>query len=425
MLFCWLPDPEHYAHPRLSWFVQFTFGVAFQHMFRVEHDLPDGYRVPPGAMVVSNHLRDTDAQIVGTTLGQGKGVRIRGELPYFAMREDLFQRGALANLVYACPRPFIHVLRLVPMNWVFANVRTLPMRRLREFTWHDTLRDLCGAGMGARDPATVFNARGLRELRGCLRRVPARIDAIHPWRMGPLRVAHWGLRRLQLQVLRELAPGFRATVERQLAAMAAPLDAGYHLYFAPEGGVSMDGHFGRVRAGTWRIGRMLAAPLVYVPLTLTYDPLRPGRTRVILRRGEPLRGLDVNDSRAVAARIRQALLAGRVVTPSHLLAYFLATHPHAFATHELVHWVDNALALMHGQQLEIDAIFQRMPLAGLVEQRLRWLRRKRVVRRGRSHWHNNCPPAMAPGWHHPAAIVRYLANALAEFAPALVKALPT
>lgn len=339
------------------------------------------------------------------------------------MREDLFQRGGLADLLHACPWPLARLLRLVSLKWFFGHVRTLPMRRLREFTWQDTLRELVRAGLGPSDPAAVFNARGQAELRCCLGSLPARVDAINPWRMGPTRVALWGLRRLTVQTLRQVAPGFRAVVARHLQDFVRRLDAGHSVYFAPEGHVSVDGGLGRIRAGTWLLGRMASVPLVLMPVTLSYDPLCRGRARVVVHAGDMLRGLDFDDPSAFVREVRHAILTHRVVTPSHLLARFLCVRDTPFTARELTDWMETAKQVTQDAGLALDPVFARMTTDALVDERLDWLRRKHLVGRQGNVWHNRWAADTPPGWRQATRLVRYLSNALEEFSPGLAKVL--
>lgn len=423
MTFRWLPDSDKYAHPRFSWLLQCAFDVVLERMFRIEHDLPPDFRPPTGTLIVSNHLRDSDALILGALVFHRQGVHIRGALPYFAMREDLFQDGALANLLYACPRPLTRVLRLVSLRWLFGNVRTLPMRRLREFTWHDTLRELVRVELGPSRPDEVFNARGLRELRRQLPELPERVDAIDPWRMGSMRVGRWGLRRLTREARQRVAPDFRATVTQHLDTLTRRLDAGDCVYFAPEGHVSLDGRFGRIRAGTWRLGRMTSRPLNVLPMTLSYDPLGPGQTRVIVRVSDMLEGLDTNDPRLLSRTVKSALCARRVVTVSHLLAQFLCVRTTSFTARELVDWLDHAKHATTSAGVELDPLCARTDTDALVAERLRWLRRKHLLTRKDGVWHNRWDRDTPPGWLNTGATVRYLANALADLAPDLARVL--
>ncbi len=423
MSFRWLQDPEGYEHPRLSWLIEIMFALVLGWLFRVEDDVPQAYESARGCLLVSNHQRDSDAPILGRLMFRRRGLHLRGPLPFFAMREDLYQREGLANLLSAGPPALVHLLSWIPLRWLFVNVRTYPMRRLREFTWHDTLRELKRAGLGGADPGDVFNARGRRELRQYLDALPKRVDAINPWKLRRMRVAHWGLRRLQLGTLRRIAPGFRETVTQQLHFFAHQLDAGHNVYFAPEGHISMDGRFGRIRAGTWRLGRMTAQPLRLLPFAISYDPLGPGRTRVVVFHGDSLDDMDFGDTRAFAQRLRCELMTHCAVTPSHLLAHFLSFRDTPFGVHELAAWMRQAVVRARQAAIPVDPLFDRVVLDKLVDERVRWLGRKRLVWATRGKWQRRWSPETAPSWTRAEGMVRYLADSLSDFAPDYARAL--
>ncbi len=419
MTFRWLPGADQYAHPRLTWLAMLCFDLVLERLFRTEHDLPEGFRLEPGSMVVSNHLRDSDAPLLGRLLFDRRGMHMCGPLPFFVMREDLYQREALANLLYACPWPWIRLLGLIRLRWLFCNVRTFPLRRLREFTWHDTLRELCRAGMGGLDPAQAFNARGLRELQRHLGTpLPGRVADLDPWRLGRMRVAYWGLRRLRLETLRRLAPAFRDTVEVQLRLFAQALDAGHHVYLAPEGRVSEDGRFGRVRAGTWRLPGLAKGPVPVVPFALSYDPFGSGRVRVLVRMGRPLRGLDPQDGGHFAAAVKASIVRLRVVTVSHLLAAFLCGREAPFRAEDLIGWLRYAMQAVRSAGVSLDPLLERQPVPLLVRERLQWLRSRRLAACRDGVWTSCCPADVAPTWLSRKGMVRFLANAFADLVPA-------
>ncbi len=412
----WLPDPGCYRHPWLSWLFACLFDTVLRGMFRVEHDMPRAFRMAAGTLVVSNHLRDADGPLIGTLLCDRRGVHVRGHLPYFALREDLFQREAMANLLHGLPVRLLRLVAGIRLGWFLDNARALPMRRVREFSLHDVLRELSRAGLGGADPAGVFNRRGQREMRQHLGELPSRVDAIDPWLLGPRRDAWWGLRRLSLSALRQLAPGFRRTVAEQLQRFAGLLDDGHTVYFAPEGSVSRDGRMGRIRAGTWRLVGMTATAPPVLFFVLSYDPFVTGRTRVIMRTHQWTR-CPALDPGSLGAAIRVEIRRRRVVTPSHLLAWFIAHHPDSFGSGELVAWLERAVSLLPGDGPELDVLLSSGPAARLVDERLHWLRRKRIVRHRRGHWHNTWVADTAPGWKSVAAQVGYMANAFADMAP--------
>jgi hypothetical protein len=424
VIFRWLPDPDRYAHPRLSWAIMWSADLALHAVFRQERRVPPGSEPPPGTLVGSNHLRDCDVPILATVLCRRDGMHLRGVLPFSAMREDLLQRDALARLLSAWPRPLARLAGGIGLGWFFRAVRAVPMRRLREFSVDDTLRALRVAGLGARDPATLFNVRGRREVAGQLGALPARLTDIAPRRLGRLQFAPWGLRRLQLPALRALEPEFRATIAAQLDRFAALLAAGCTVYFAPEGAISLDGRFSRIRAGTPRLCRLDTARAV-LPCALSYDALGPGRTRVVVRVGELRHDLDPADPRRFAAGLRRAILALYAVNPSHLIAWFLCTGPRRFTTQDFADWLRRATVAVAGAGagFMLDPLLLRTAPDALAATRLSWLRRRKLLVRDGRQWRNRWPRDAAPGWRTPAAVVRYLANSFADTCPELARTL--
>lgn len=226
-----MPDAEHYSHPLFSWFVAFCLDFLVGHIYRIERVIPRGHRLRPGTLVVSNHVRDSDIPILMRVLCRRQGWRFHEPLPYFAAREDLFRRDALASLAWPSPRS--RLLGLIPVGWLFRSLRVRPMRRLREFTLGDTVTELVKAGVGAMRPVDLFNARGQRELTAQLGPLPATLAAIDLPQLGRLRASIWGLRRLRLAALRRIEHAFRAHITRQLAGFEA--EAGFvHALAVPD-----------------------------------------------------------------------------------------------------------------------------------------------------------------------------------------------
>ncbi|MDN5864762.1 MAG: 1-acyl-sn-glycerol-3-phosphate acyltransferase, partial [Gammaproteobacteria bacterium] len=306
MTFGWIPDADRDPHPRRTWLAECGFDLTVLALFRKEEMLPDDYRLEPGTLVVSNHQRDTDVPILTTVLCRRKGLHIRWPLPFFASREDFFQRGFLAGLLYTWPRPLRWLLQGVSLGWFFRIVRSNPMRRVREFTLAEAWRDLPD------DVATErsLNARGRRESDAGAHAggMPAR----------PVAERFWGLRRLRAGARAALYPDFRATIEAQLEYFAALLDAGRVVYFAPEGTISGDGRLGRMRAGVRRIVQLAATPPRILPVAQSYDALAPGRLRVITRVGVPLHKYNAEEGAAFNAWVEMAIRELYPVNASHL-----------------------------------------------------------------------------------------------------------
>ncbi|MGH8114619.1 MAG: hypothetical protein ACREPS_06155 [Rhodanobacteraceae bacterium] len=417
----WLPEANQFAHPFATWLLELGFDLYLCTVYRRERRFPQNFRMAPGTMIASNHQRDVDGPMLGNALVRRHGLRFQSPLPFFATREDLFQPGILARLTVHWPAPVSAVLGHIPLRWFFSLARTEPMRRTREFTLGDALRALVEADLGDRDAASVLNARGSREtgivpggisVRNLLRR---REPSLESW---------WGLRRLAPSARAAISADFRATVQRQLAHFARRLDQGHCVYFAPEGGISTDGHFARVRAGFYRLNHLARTAPWIQPLALGYDTLAPGRSRVVLGIGEKFR-VDVGASRReFDASLRRAVLDIVPITPSHLLARFLLHGPRTFALDDLTGWLLRNRDSLAKNGVTLDPLLECVPIDHLAKHRLRWLARKRLVVRDGTGFRNVCPRDAAPGWHKAANIIRYLDNGLADAVPEIERLSP-
>jgi 1-acyl-sn-glycerol-3-phosphate acyltransferase len=414
--FSLLPEAEYYPNPRLSWLIEVGFDLTVRALYRVERVLQPGCR--PGTLVVSNHQRESDVPIVCAALCRRRGLRILDPLPFFAMREDLLHRDALFNLLAKSPRPVARTLGKIPLRWLFHGVRTMPMRRLREFTLGDTIEALIEAGLGDAEAESVLNARGQREVVARMQRLPGHVREISRDAMGKAWRTYWGLRRLRLSAFRRIEPDFRRTINTQLDNFAALLDSGRSLYMAPEGTISPTGYFGRVRAGPWQVSRRRATPALVMPVGLSYDALGPGRLRVVVHGGAPLRHPDLSNQCRFGADLREMLLALCVLTPSHLLAWYLHHGPPCFTTAKLAGWLERGRDAAHAAGVGLDPIWKRSSGAMIARERIAWMRRKRLIApAGDDIWRNIWPRDSAPGWDTPAAMVTYFVNSLTDFAP--------
>jgi hypothetical protein len=309
----------------------------------------------------------------------------------------------------------------VSLAWFFPLGRVEPLRRVGEFTLGDTVDALIAADCGDTDCAALLNARGRREL-GInpgdlrLREVPKHIGA-------PLE-ARWGLRRITLAALKRIAPAFRATVDAHLAHFAERLDHGRSLYFSPEGSISKTGHFGRARAGLFRLAHMANSPPWIQPIGISYDALAGGRPRVVMRIGTRFRADTRMDRRAFDAAARRALLQIAPITLSQLLARFLLHGPATFTAGDLADWLARSRDALRTRRTSLDPELMQTAAEELVERRLRWLVHQHLVARGSQGFRNTCPEDAAPGWGKPANIVRYLDNAFTDLVPRLERILP-
>jgi hypothetical protein len=416
MSFNWLSDAELDPHPPFTWLTACCFDLAVRALVRNAQIIPPDFRLEPGTLVVSNHLRDCDVPVLTAALCRRRGLRILNPLPFCAAREDLFRRGFVSDLLGTWPRPVAWLLGRVPLEGLFRILRVQPIRRIREFTLGETLSALRAAGFAEADPARVLCARGRREIAGELGSLPARIDAIDLGRLGALRLRHWGLRRLRPAVLRALVPGFRATISGQIGRLVELIATGRVVYLAPEGVTSRSGRFGCVRAGAWEVYRRCATPPPVLPVALSYDPLCGGRVRAVVGVGPTLLPIHVECRGDFDARLRVEILRLSAVTCSHLVSRFIAVGPRQFTTMTLARWLQHAGAAAHDAGLTLDPLLKIAGPAHLAQERLAWLARRSLVAPSGAGWRNRWPADAKPAWGTAAAIVPYLHNALDDLA---------
>lgn len=417
----WLPDAELDPHPVGSWLLELGFDLWVCACYRRTVLLPPDFHIARGTLIASNHQRDVDGPMLGTVLVRRRGLRFEWPLPFFATREDLFRRGILTRLTVHWPAPLSALLGRIPLGWFFPLGRAEPIRRVREFTFGETLRALIDAGMGDAPCVQVLNPRGLRELHSfagttlCHALAQAPATTLERW---------WGWRRLRADARAQLAPTFRTTVAKQLEHFAKRLDHGRVVYFAPEGSISMDGHFARIRDGFfWLVHHAVVAPWIQ-PMAMGYDTLGPGRSRVVVNIGRAFRADRTLARRQFDIALRDAVLRLVPITASHLLARFLLQQTAPFTQPALAAWFTHGIVELRQCGATLDPWLVHANTTQIIDQRLRWLERKRLVVRRGEVFEYIVPRDVAPGWESPAHSLRYLANNLIDLVPAIDRVLP-
>lgn len=408
MSFQWLPDAELDAHPRLTWLAEYIFDLAISRVYDIEAQYPADYNLAPGTLVVSNHRRDIDAPILASVLCRRKGLRFDQPLPFFASREDLFRQDFLSEYLHAWPRPLQRLLGRIPLGWFFNAMRVKPIRRVREFSLSEAFSEL----PNQQEKAQLLNARGRHEW--------ATGERNNPGRPGkPPNRRAWGLRRLHGRARQRLQPDFRATITTQLEYFAELLDAGRLVYLAPEGANSRDGRFNRLRAGTWELVQRAAQAPPIQPLALSYDALRAGRLRTVVRVGTPLKAYPMDSRGDFDTLLKIQIRKLFPINTSHLISRFLAWGPATFSTHEFADWLEYARHQIVATDSAVDLELTNSDINILAKARLEWLQGSGLISHTQSGWRNDWPVDSEPSWRTPAEIIRYCDNALDDHLRAL------
>jgi 1-acyl-sn-glycerol-3-phosphate acyltransferase len=282
--------------------------------FRVTTLGPERVDLPPGALIVVTHRRETDVPLVCPPLyfrGRMWGPN-RARRMHFAAREDMFLPGFFAGFPpELAPRVRRLLFPLGVGRWLpivqVHSLRSATVARLGEVLRARPDEPL--AALLSPDEVEAFEARAA----ACGIAVPQRArDALRGeladllWRpVTPSHPASAGLDGFWGARAAAAAADFRALVEL--------VRSGGVLVVFPEGRPSPDGEIGPIQRGLSALVRR-ARPSAFLPIALAYDPLGPGRTRVSVAFGDVVAPPDDVDAGTLALlRRTMPLTCGQVV----------------------------------------------------------------------------------------------------------------
>ena len=250
--------------------------------FRVVVVGPRRFRLEPRTLIVSTHRRETDVPVIAPLLYFGARLwRHRDERMSFAARDDMFLPGFFAGfppdlsprarrLLFPIgvrrflPRVQVHPISSASVARAGELLRShpdSPLERLVPVTLADEFRSRSG---GHRLPLPQSGGDVLRGEYADLLWLPVTRQEV------PDLDGFWGARAATA------AADFRRLVEL--------VRAGGSLLVFPEGRPSPDGEIGPLRRGLAALVRW-ARPRWFLPVAPAYDPLRRGRTRVVVTMG--------------------------------------------------------------------------------------------------------------------------------------------
>jgi acyltransferase-like protein len=250
--------------------------------FRVVVLGPRRFRLQPRTLIVSTHRRETDVPVIGPLLYFGGRLwRHRDERMSFAARDDMFLPGFFAGFPPDLSPRARRLLFPIGVGRFLPRVNVHPISSASVARAGELVRFRPDGPLDEVVPAGLADAfRGRSGERG----LPP------PRRSGDvLRNEYADL--LWRPVTREEAPdldGFwgarAATASADFRRLVELVRGGGSLVVFPEGRPSPDGEIGPLRRGLSALVRR-ARPARFLPVALAYDPLRRGRTRVVVTVG--------------------------------------------------------------------------------------------------------------------------------------------
>jgi hypothetical protein len=250
--------------------------------FRVVALGPRRFRLEPRTLVVSTHRRETDVPVIGPLLYFGGRLwRHRDERMSFAARDDMFLPGFFAGFPPDLSPRVRRLLFPIGVRRFLPRVQVHPISSASVARAAELLHSRRESPLEEVAPAALVDEF---RLRAADRGLPL------PRRSGDaLRGEYADL--LWRSVTREEAPdldGFwgarAATASADFRRLVELVRGGGSLVVFPEGRPSPDGEIGPLRRGLSALVRR-ARPDGFLPVALAYDPLRRGRTRVVVTLG--------------------------------------------------------------------------------------------------------------------------------------------
>lgn len=276
-----------------------------------------------GALVLSNHRRDSDGPILGRVLMQRQGFQISGVAPYFVGREDLFRQGFLEAYLETWPRAVRRLLGRVSVGPILRRMQVRPIRRIPEYTLGELLEDVY-AVLGDVPLREVLRPPWVEHFTRGVPGVGSELSVSHALKAGgELLYQRYAFRRLNRRAMQALAPFERGVIASQLRLFVELLEAGETVLLEPEGKTSPDGHFHRPRQALHHLLNVPVRRPHVLPVALSYDSMCAGRARVLVRFGRPRYDLNGLSRRETDAAVRHAVLEQWTVTISHLAARYL------------------------------------------------------------------------------------------------------
>lgn len=300
------------------------FDVGIRRIYSINIQGLDHFSAAPSTLVVSNHRRDSDGPIIASVLFQRHGFHSRGVRPDFIAREDLFRRGFLGEYLEQWPTPVRICLASLNLGPLLTFMDAHPMRRVPERSLREVLEEVL----------ELFGNLPLNEVLrpACIEQFeqiaqddgkPLSVKDALSRRYRRLLRQRRGLYRLTLNRFRVLVSYERSVIASQLRELNERIDEGATLLLEPEGVVSVDGRFARLRGALHALLNQPQNEPRVLPVGITYDAMSGRRERIFVNVGPELTGLRGLSRRDTDARVSDAIRAQLTVTCSQIASQLL------------------------------------------------------------------------------------------------------
>lgn len=287
-LFFWMAQLRRWLRYLWREFVALNMYLTTRAVYKVETRGMENFKYDPSVIVACSHKRDGDIPLVIPRLYYFKRPNHRKHLRmiYVATRDDLYENGFLTLYFPTLDRRFRSIISRVRVARLFKQVQTCPVKLPDEQTVHQLLQETKRLE-GNLFLHEVLTPEWYERLLGAenVERTDLRLwDAILK---APLSVlGQYATPRIFKEPLAtRIMKRHHQTIVGQLRNISRILDKGGVIFIAPEGRVTPDGRFGKMRAALTRVVQQTRADVKMMPVNVTYDFMDTERPLVIINMG--------------------------------------------------------------------------------------------------------------------------------------------
>ncbi|HEX2914744.1 MAG TPA: hypothetical protein VH186_28340 [Chloroflexia bacterium] len=315
---------RRFRHYYRDWAAFRMFAVS-ELIYRIDVRGIENYSYQPSTIIACGHKRDMDIPIIIPRLYLfQKPVSRRKDfkLMYIAARDDVFERGFLT--VYFPWIDFLRpVLAKISLNRLFKILQACPVKLPDEQTVNQLLQETIRLESNL-PLEEALDSEWRKRLLGPKAALPGLTlkDALLK---SPLKVlSQYATPRMFREPLASrIRQRHAATMVEQLRYITRILDKGGTLIVLPEGRVSPDGRFCKMRAAVTRLVLQTHVETKLLPVNLTYDFLDTARPHVTLQIGPEVINLKQLSKPELTEVIRKNVAGMTCVTFSGLVSRWL------------------------------------------------------------------------------------------------------
>jgi len=325
-LFFWLAQFRRWLRHLWREIVASSMFILTKKLYEVEVRGLEHFKYDPFTIVACSHKRDGDIPLVLPRLyfflrpNRRKGLRMM----YVVTRDDVHESGFLTLYFPTLDRwlrPFIARFRVTRL---FKQLQTCPVKLPDEHTVNQLLHETKRLEGNLR-LSEVLTPEWLVRLMGEEHAANPRLrlkDAIFK---APLNVlSQYATPRIFKEPLAtRIMKRHHQTVVSQLYQISRVLDKGGVIFIAPEGRVTPDGRFGKMRAALTRVVSQTRADVKMTPVNVTYDFMDTLRPRAIINIGPEVLSLKLYSKNELAEVVRRSIAGLTCVTMSGLAGHWL------------------------------------------------------------------------------------------------------